>query len=94
MKSTLAGNADDGKERGQESAIGGAIAEVGGWPQRTKAFLSDVRAETKRVSWPSWVQIKATTMVVLVTVAFFAIYLGGLDYLFTQGVQALLQYGR
>jgi preprotein translocase subunit SecE len=82
------------KAEGQDSAIGGAIAEVGGWPQRTKTFLQEVRAEMKRVSWPNWGQVKATTLVVLVTVAIFAAYLGGLDYVFTQAVQALLNYGK
>jgi preprotein translocase subunit SecE len=82
------------KTAGQESAIGGAISEVGGWPSRSKSFLSDVRAEMKRVSWPTWTQIKATTVVVLITVALFAAYLGALDYVFTQAVQALLNYGK
>lgn len=83
-----------GKPERQESAIGGAIAEVGGWPQRTKTFLSEVRAELKRVSWPTWTQVKATTVVVLVTVAFFAVFFGVLDRLFTYSVELLLNYGR
>jgi preprotein translocase subunit SecE len=83
-----------GKPAEQESAIGGAVSEVKGWPSRTKEFLSDVRAELKRVSWPTMTQVKATTAVVLVAVAFFATYLGALDWLYTQGVQLLLSYGR
>jgi preprotein translocase subunit SecE len=94
MKSTVAGSADDGREQAGESAIGGAVAEVKGWPARTKAFVADVRAELKRVSWPTMTQVKATTVVVLVAVAFFATYLGVLDWLYTQGVQMLLNYGR
>ena len=82
------------KSAGSESAVGGALAEVRGWPARSKSFLGDVRAELKRVSWPTWAQVRATTGVVLVTVALFAAYLGILDYLFTQAVQALLNYGR
>jgi len=87
-------NEAGGKAPAQESVIGGAVAEVGGWPSRTKTFLADVRGELKRVSWPNMAQIKATTIVVLLTVAFFATYLGTLDWLYTQGVQALLNYGR
>ena len=83
-----------GKPAGQDSAIGGAVSEVKGWPARTKLFLADVRAELKRVSWPTMAQVKATTVVVLVTVACFATYLGALDWLYTQGVQMLLNYGR
>ena len=83
-----------GRKSGGESAIGGAVSEVGGWPARTRTFLGDVRAELKRVSWPTFAQVKATTGVVLITVAVFAAYLGLLDYAFTQAVQALLNYGR
>jgi preprotein translocase SecE subunit len=89
---SIKGAAADGPEK--DSAIGGAVAEVKGWPSRTKTFLGDVRGELKRVSWPTMAQVKATTIVVLLTVAFFATYLGGLDWLYTQGVQMLLNYGR
>jgi len=47
-----------GKPAGQDSAIGGAVSEVKGWPARTKLFLADVRAELKRVSWPTMAQVK------------------------------------
>ena len=92
VKDTAA--ARSGKTEPQESAIGGAISEVGSWPQRTKGFLSEVRAEMKRVSWPGMPQIKSTTVVVIITVAIFAAYLGGLDFVFTHAVQLLLQYGK
>ncbi|MSO20960.1 MAG: preprotein translocase subunit SecE [Acidobacteria bacterium] len=93
------GNADSikaaaGDEPEKESAIGGAISEAGSWPKRAKTFLGEVRAETKRVSWPGWPQIKATTVVVMITVAFFATYFGTLDWIFTQGVRALLELGK
>ena len=60
-------------------------------PQRLIQFLHDVRAEMKRVSWPTFNHVKNTTIITLIAVIFFAIYLflvdqalsrliGGLDW--------------
>jgi preprotein translocase subunit SecE len=38
-------------------------------------FLRDVRAEMRRVSWPTVKEVKNTTIITLVAVVFFAIYL-------------------
>ena len=42
---------------------------------RLSQFLRDVRAEMKRVSWPTVNEVKNTTIITLVAVIFFAIYL-------------------
>ena len=70
-----------------------ALAGVAKWPSRTKSFLADVRAEMKRVTWPSFTQIRATTVVVLVTVALFGVYFWILDSIFTKAVGRLLRIG-
>jgi preprotein translocase subunit SecE len=91
MKNTVAANADDRPERKKPSAAGEAIDAVGSWPARTKAFLGDVRAELRRVTWPTRKQVQATTVVVIVTVFFFGAYFGILDWIFTRAVRWLLQ---
>jgi preprotein translocase subunit SecE len=48
---------------------------------RLSQFLRDVRAEMKRVSWPSATEVKNTTIITLVAVIFFAIYLFMVDRL-------------
>ena len=55
-----------------------------GFFARTGQFLRDVRAEMKRVSWPSAREVKNTTIITLVAVIFFAIYLWGVDQLIVQ----------
>jgi len=68
----------------------GARAERGlsgpraGFFTRTGQFLRDVRAEMKRVSWPSAREVKNTTIITLVAVVFFAVYLWGVDQLIVQ----------
>lgn len=42
---------------------------------RMSHFLRDVRAEMKRVSWPTMSEVKSTTIITLVAVIFFGIYL-------------------
>jgi preprotein translocase subunit SecE len=55
-----------------------------GFFTRTGQFLRDVRAEMKRVSWPGAREVKNTTIITLVAVVFFAIYLWGVDQLMVQ----------
>jgi preprotein translocase subunit SecE len=93
MKNTIAASADDQPERRKETAQAGWVSSLGTWPGRTKAFLGDVRAEMKRVSWPNFAQIRATTIVVLVTVFFFGVYFGILDWIFNNVVRRILRFG-
>jgi preprotein translocase subunit SecE len=44
-----------------------------------RVFLSEVRNELKRVTWPSQKEVYATTIVVIVTSIFFGLYLFLLD---------------
>src|SRR5688572_8700940 len=48
-------------------------------PQRLVQFFHDVRAEMKRVSWPSRTHVQNTTIITLIAVIFFAIYLFAID---------------
>jgi preprotein translocase subunit SecE len=50
-----------------------------GFLQRTSQFLRDTRAEMRRVSWPTANEVKNTTIITLIAVIFFAIYLFGVD---------------
>ena len=54
----------------------------GNWFSRARKFLSEVRNEMGRVSWPSRKEVYATTVVVILTSIFFGLYLWGVDLLF------------
>ena len=64
-------------ERARET-ITGPKGIVGQW-DRGRTFLAQVRNEMERVTWPSWKEVQATTLVVIVTCAIFGIYLWGID---------------
>jgi preprotein translocase subunit SecE len=62
-----------------------------GWWQRMTAFFTDVRAEMNRVTWPTRKEVYATTIVVLLTSAFFGLYLFGVDLVLNAAVQRIFQ---
>jgi len=47
-------------------------------------FLSEVRAELSKVTWPKYDEWVGATLVVLMIVVAFAIYLGIIDSVFTK----------
>ena len=53
---------------------------AGGRFERARLFLSEVRNELKRVTWPSQKEVYATTVVVILTSIFFGLYLFILDF--------------
>ena len=67
------------RERGLSGPRKGALGRLG-------QFLRDVRAEMKRVSWPSFNEVKNTTIITLIAVIFFAVYLFAVD----QGLSRLI----
>lgn len=55
-------------------ALMSPTGKIGQYPHRMKTFLEDVRAEMKKVNWPSRAEVWSTTVIVIVTVAFFALF--------------------
>jgi len=66
------GEGVEGKGARRERGLSGRRA---GPVDRMSQFLRDVRAEMKRVSWPTLKEVQNTTIITLVAVIFFAIYL-------------------
>ena len=64
---------------------------AGGRFERLRLFLSEVRNELKRVTWPTQKEVYATTVVVILTSVFFGIYLFLIDTLFFNSVQWILR---
>jgi preprotein translocase subunit SecE len=60
-----------------------------GWWGRTRDFITEVRNEMKRVTWPSRKEVYATTVVVILVSIFFGLYLFGVDLLLSTAVQRI-----
>ena len=83
---------DDSSARRQQP---GALSNISGgamgtWNNFTR-FLSDVRAEMKKVVTPTRKEVRATTTVVIVTVFVFGFYFWVTDTVFGRALQAILQ---
>jgi preprotein translocase subunit SecE len=73
----------------QENAI---VTTVKAWPERIKSFYNDVRTEMRKVTSPSWKEVRATTAVVVITVFIFAVYFWIIDGLIQRGLGAMFTY--
>ena len=67
---------------GDGTAIASSIGKLGAYPKRWKQFMHDVRSEMAKVVWPSRQDVVSTTVVVVITVAFFGLFFLGTDSLF------------
>ena len=67
------------------------MQRVSQWPAQTKSYVEDLQGEMKRVTWPSWKQVRATTAVVIGSVFAFAAYFAIVDLLVGRGVNKLFE---
>jgi len=61
------------------------------WWTKAKEFLSEVRAEMRKVSFPTREEVIATTVVVLITSFVFAVFLYLADWLIIKGYQGIVR---
>lgn len=54
-------------------------------------FLANVKAELKKVTWPSRKETYASTLVVILLVLFIAVFLGAVDWSLSNLVKMLLR---
>ena len=77
------------------TAAGGNFGErMKAWPEKTRSFYNDVRTEMRKVTAPSFKEVRATTTVVIITVFIFALYFGIIDFIIQHGVTALFRVFR
>jgi preprotein translocase subunit SecE len=74
------------------AAGGGFGDQIKSWPDRIKTFYNDVRTEMRKVTSPSWKEVRATTAVVVITVFIFEVYFAVIDYFIQHGVSYLFNY--
>ena len=60
----------------EPDSLGGRIKS---WPDRVRSFGTDVYAEMKKVTSPSLKEVRATTVVVLITVFLFGVFFFVID---------------
>ena len=63
--------------------------KAAGWPAKVKNYFEELQLEMKRVTWPSWPQVRATTGVVIFAVFAFAAYFAVVDTIVGRGIKKL-----
>jgi preprotein translocase subunit SecE len=74
----------------QESEPGNFIQRAAGWPIQVKDYFEELQMEMRRVTWPSWKQVRSTTAVVIVAVFAFAAYFAVVDQVVNSIIQKLI----
>ncbi len=57
-----------------------------GWLAAAKEYVADLKAEMRRVTWPTRKQVQATTAVVIAAVFLFAAYFAAVDMLLGRAI--------
>ena len=79
--------ADTKAVAGPTEAPKGAMA----WLDSAKEYVGDLKAEMRRVTWPSQEQVKATTAVVIGAVFLFAAYFAVVDLILGRAINQIFQ---
>ena len=73
----------------EEGDQGSFVQRASGWPVAVKDYFEELQTEMRRVTWPSWKQVRATTLVVIVAVFAFAAYIAVIDQIFLSLINKL-----
>ena len=73
----------------QVTESGNFMQRAGSWPVRVKNYFEELQVEMRRVTWPSWKQVRATTVVVIIAVFAFAAYFAVVDEIVSNAIQKL-----
>ena len=69
----------------QEVAKGGSVVA------RAKDFIKDVRVESTKISWPTRIELRDSTVVVIVTVLLVSVFLFVVDRILQAGLGLLFR---
>jgi preprotein translocase subunit SecE len=73
----------------QEGDEGNFLQRAYSWPAGVKTYFEELQTEMRRVTWPSWKQVRATTLVVIIAVFAFAAYFAVIDQIFLSLINKL-----
>ena len=62
--------------QGNEVAVNGVVS----FAQRSAAYVREVRAEVDKVTWPTWTDLRRTTLVIVIFVIVVGLIIGLMDW--------------
>jgi preprotein translocase subunit SecE len=72
-----------------ENESGNLMQRVTAWPTQARNYYEELALEMRRVTWPSWKQVRATTTVVIIAVFAFAAYFALVDEIVGSAINKL-----
>lgn len=61
-------------------------------PNALTKYVRETRGELLKVTWPTWEESRRLTVIVLVVTIAMAVFLGLLDFIFSNGIQTLVEF--
>lgn len=68
------------------------VVKKEGWVESTRQYLTDIRGEMKRVTWPGRDKVESTTLVVIASVFAFAVFFKVVDMSLGDNITRLYAY--
>jgi preprotein translocase subunit SecE len=85
-------NREEDEHRVSGFSLMAPVGKVSESFKRLRSFFHDVRVEMRQVNWPSRLDVWSTTIVVIVTVAFFATFFFMTDSLLSKAEDWLFHF--
>lgn len=63
--------------------MGLTVQPVVAFPGRVVRYLSEVRAEVRKVTWPTWEELRKSTFVIIIFVIIMGLVIGAMDLIFS-----------
>lgn len=63
--------------------MGLTVQPVLAFPARVVRYLSEVRAEVRKVTWPTWEELRKSTFVIIIFVIIMGLVIGAMDLVFS-----------
>lgn len=72
--------------------IGGTFAYL--WRKghllRLSRYVVETREELRKCNWPTWSELKGSTVVVMITILLLGFYIAGVDFVILKGIRWIL----
>lgn len=72
--------------------IGGTFAYLWhkGHLMRLSRYVVETREELRKCTWPTWPELKGSTVVVMITILLLGLYIAGVDFAILKGIRLVL----
>ena len=78
------------------AAIVGGLFAILWWSgnlARLTLYVQETREELKKCTWPTWDELKGSTVVVMISIAILGVFTVGVDLVIAFAVRALTKWG-